>query len=90
MSRVTALAVNTAGTGITATYNPATGVLTLSGNDSVANYQQVLRSLSFSSSSDDPTRGITTRTGRTLTIAVTDATRMAPVPQRPAPRAMSR
>lgn len=66
------LAVNTAGTGITATYNPATGVLTLSGNDSVANYQQVLRSLSFSSSSDDPTAN-TTRTGRTLTIALTDA-----------------
>lgn len=66
------LAVNTAGTGITATYNPATGVLTLSGNDSVANYQQVLRSLSFSSTSDDPTAN-TTRTGRTLTIAVTDA-----------------
>ncbi len=66
------LAVITAGTGITATYNPATGVLTLSGTDTVANYQQVLRSLSFSSTSDDPTAN-TTRTGRTLTIAVTDA-----------------
>lgn len=66
------LAVATTGTAITASYNPATGVLTLSGADSAANYQQVLRSLTFASNSDDPTAN-TTRPARVLTIAVTDA-----------------
>jgi VCBS repeat-containing protein len=66
------LSVVTAGTGITASYNAGTGVLTLSGSDTSANYQQVLRSLSFSSTSDDPTLN-TTRATRSLTIAVTDA-----------------
>jgi len=66
------LSVATAGTGITASYNAGTGVLTLSGSDTTANYQQVLRSLSFSSTSDDPTLN-TTRATRSLTIAVTDA-----------------
>jgi hypothetical protein len=63
------LAVTTVG-GISASFSG--GVLTLSGVDSVANYQQVLRSLVYSSSSDDPTVD-TTRPGRSLTLSVTDA-----------------
>ena len=49
------LAVNTAGTGITANYSGGTGVLTLSGSDTLAHYQQVLDSLTFVSTSDNPT-----------------------------------
>ncbi|MSP75358.1 MAG: hypothetical protein EXR12_04405 [Rhodospirillaceae bacterium] len=49
------LAVDTAGTGIAASYNAATGVLTLTGSDTKANYQQVLNSVAFSSTSSDPT-----------------------------------
>ena len=37
----------TAGTGITSTYDPSSGKLTLSGIASLANYQQVLRSVSY-------------------------------------------
>jgi predicted outer membrane repeat protein len=50
-----ALAANTAGTSIAASYNPATGVLTLSGTDSVANYQQVLRTVTYANSAPIPT-----------------------------------
>ncbi|MDA1053413.1 MAG: Ig-like domain-containing protein [Planctomycetota bacterium] len=46
------LAANTTGTGITATYSA--GVLTLSGVDSVANYQQVLRTISYENTSQNP------------------------------------
>src|SRR5262249_43618797 len=49
------LAVSTTGTSITASYNSTTEVLTLSGSDTLAHYQQVLDSLLFSSSSDNPT-----------------------------------
>ncbi|MBK7421933.1 MAG: tandem-95 repeat protein [Propionivibrio sp.] len=66
------LAVVTAGTSIVANYNALTGVLTLTGTDSTAHYQQVLRSLTFSSTSDDPTIN-TTRPSRNLTYSVTDA-----------------
>jgi Ca2+-binding RTX toxin-like protein len=41
--------------GITGSYNASTHVLTLSGSSSVANYQAALRSVSFSSNSDNPT-----------------------------------
>ena len=40
--------------GITGSYDPQTGVLTLSGVASVADYQAVLRSVTYSNSSDDP------------------------------------
>ncbi len=40
--------------GITGSWNAATHVLTLSGASSLANYQAALRSITFSSSSDDP------------------------------------
>ena len=58
------LAADTTGTAITATYNAGTGVLTLTGPDTLANYQTVLRSVTFESTSDDPTNGgdDTTRT----------------------------
>src|SRR5262249_51546017 len=49
------LAVATAGTSITANYNSTTEVLTLSGSDTLAHYQQVLDSLTFSSTSANPT-----------------------------------
>ncbi|WP_344961742.1 DUF4347 domain-containing protein, partial [Oceanisphaera sediminis] len=64
------LAATTSGTSISASYNSATGVLTLTGTDSVANYQAVLRSVTFASSSDDPTA---TSATRTLQWQVTDA-----------------
>jgi len=48
------LAATTAGTSISASYNSATGVLTLSGSDTVAHYQQVLRTVTYNNSSQDP------------------------------------
>src|SRR5205814_2128087 len=40
--------------GITGSYTAATGVLTLSGSSSVANYQAALRSVTYFNSSDNP------------------------------------
>ncbi|HEX8075312.1 MAG TPA: Ig-like domain-containing protein, partial [Thermoleophilaceae bacterium] len=39
---------------ITGSYNSGTGVLTLSGTDTVANYQAALRSVTYANSSDNP------------------------------------
>ena len=64
------LAATTTGTSVTASYNSSSGVLSLSGTDTLANYQTVLQSVSYSSSSEDPTA---TATSRTITFAVTDA-----------------
>jgi hypothetical protein len=52
-----ALAAVTNGTVITAVYNASTETLTLSGSDTVSNYQQVLRTVAFSSTNSDPTQG---------------------------------
>ena len=41
--------------GISGSYDSSTGVLTLTGSASVANYQAALRSITFSSPSDNPT-----------------------------------
>jgi hypothetical protein len=60
----------TTGTNITATFN-GTDTLTLSGPDTIANYQQVLQSVTFASTSDDPTFG-GTDTSRTVTWTVSD------------------
>gem|GEM_PF-6588976 len=60
----------TGGDGITGNFDPATGVLTLSGTASLAAYQAALRSVTFRSTSDDPTAIATTRT---VTFQVTDA-----------------
>src|SRR5262249_12473459 len=49
------LSANVAGTSIAASYNAATGVLTLTGNDTLAHYTQVLDSITYSSTSANPT-----------------------------------
>jgi YD repeat-containing protein len=61
------LAASTAGTNITAYYQANTGVLTLSGVDSVGNYQKVLRTLQYNDVAVNPTPA-----SRTLTIVVND------------------
>ena len=48
------LAANTAGTSITANYDSGTGILTLQGADTVANYQQVLRTVTYNNTSQNP------------------------------------
>lgn len=63
------LSVNTGATGITAAYTPATGVLALTGSASLADYQQVLRSLSYDNTSENPDT-----TDRTVTVVVNDGT----------------
>jgi large repetitive protein len=65
-----ALAAVTTGTNITASYNNGTGVLTLSGTDTLARYQQVMRSVTYLSTSETPTQTANTRT---VTWQVTDA-----------------
>ncbi|MEJ1970315.1 MAG: DUF4347 domain-containing protein [Rhizomicrobium sp.] len=57
---------------ISGVYNTSTHVLTLSGSDTLADYQQVLRSISFqNTSNNDPTAG-GTDTSRTVTFTVND------------------
>jgi len=53
--------------GITGSYVAGTGVLTLSGNSSVANYETALRSVTYSNSSDNPTTA-----ARTVSYVVND------------------
>ncbi|AVH62289.1 MULTISPECIES: beta strand repeat-containing protein [unclassified Nostoc] len=55
--------------GITGSYNSNTGVLTLTGSSSVANYQTALRSITYTNSSDDPNT-----TPRTISFIVNDGT----------------
>jgi len=54
--------------GITGSYNSGTGVLTLTGPSSVANFQTALRTVKYQNSSDDPTAS------RTITFTVDDGT----------------
>ncbi len=63
------LAANTAGTAITASYNAATGVLDLTGTDTVANYQRVLRTVTYNN-----TRIVPDTTARTITFRVSAGT----------------
>jgi VCBS repeat-containing protein len=65
------LSVSTAGTGITASYNAATGTLTLTGVDTKENYEDVLQSLTFANTGDDPNNN-NTQTSRELTYTVND------------------
>ncbi|MCP4668401.1 MAG: hypothetical protein GY849_18815, partial [Deltaproteobacteria bacterium] len=59
-----------AGTSISLTaYDSGTGVLLLSGSDTVANYQQVLRTVRYENTSQDPTE-----TARTVTFVADDGT----------------
>ncbi len=61
------------GTNITvASYDASTGTLTLSGTDTLANYQAALRLVQFSSSHQDPA-GNSLSGSRTITWSVTDA-----------------
>jgi uncharacterized delta-60 repeat protein len=53
--------------GITRTYNAGTGVLTLSGTSTVANYQTALRAVTYRNTSDDPTANM-----RTIRFVATD------------------
>ncbi len=55
--------------GITGNFNAGTGVLTLTGASSVANYQAALRSITYANSSDSPST-----TARSLSIVVNDGT----------------
>ena len=64
------LAVNVAGTSITASYNAATETLMLSGSDTLAHYQQVLDSVTFSSGSNPTNSGANPT--RTLTWTLND------------------
>src|SRR5439155_246858 len=67
------LAATAAGTSITANYNAASGVLTLTGNDTLAHYQQVLDSVTYVSTSDNPTN-FGTDTSRTISWVINDGT----------------
>jgi hypothetical protein len=49
------LAATTAGTNIAASYDSTTETLTLTGNDTLTDYSQVLDSVTFNSTSDNPT-----------------------------------
>lgn len=61
------LAANTGGTAISANYTAATGILALSGSDTVANYQTVLRSITYRNNSTAPTE-----TARTINFVAND------------------
>lgn len=57
---------------ISGTYNSGTGVLTLTGTATKAEYQAALRTVTYSNASEDPTVN-GTKPSRTITWAVTDA-----------------
>ena len=76
------LAATTAGTGITASYNAASGVLTLTGNDTLAHYQQVLDSVTYFSTSDNPTN-FGTDTSRTISWRLSTTARSTTARPRP-------
>jgi hypothetical protein len=65
------LSASTVGTAITATYNPTTETLTLTGVDTLPDYRQVLDSLVFSSTSNNPTN-FGSNTTRTVTWSAND------------------
>ena len=67
------LAATTTGTSITASYNASTGVLSLTGSDTLAHYQQVLDSVSYSSSNQNPTNSGADKS-RTVSWVVNDGT----------------
>ena len=65
------LATNTTGTNITASYDSATETLMLTGSDVLAHYQQVLDSVTFTSTNSNPTHYGSNPT-RTVTWVVND------------------
>jgi hypothetical protein len=68
------LAADTTGTRITASYNSATGVLSLTGPDSPANYQRVLRMATYRNTSATPNT-----TPRQIRFVLNDGTLDSPV-----------
>lgn len=68
------LETTTAGTNITASYNSTTGILSLTGNDTVANYQQVLRTITYNNTAASPNP-----TNRIITFVVSDGTYTSPL-----------
>jgi hypothetical protein len=58
--------------GISGSYNSGTGVLSLTGNSSVANYQTALRSITFTNTSENPSTAT-----RTVSFQVTDSSAAA-------------
>ncbi len=64
---VESLSADTTGTAITALYTPATGVLALTGPDTVANFQQVLRTVEYDNTSINPDT-----TARSITVVADD------------------
>src|SRR5204863_526370 len=67
------LAATTTGTSIIASYSASTGVLSLSGSDTLAHYQQVLDSVSYSSTSQNPSN-FGADPSRTVSWVVNDGT----------------
>ncbi len=63
------LSASTGGTSISASYNSTTGVLSLTGVDTVANYQQVLRSVTYDNMLQDPNT-----TARVIAFVASDGT----------------
>ena len=63
------LSAVTGGTSISASYDSGTGVLTLTGVDTVANYQQVLRTITYDNTLQDPDA-----TARMITFVAFDGT----------------
>ncbi len=61
------LAVNTTGTGISASYDSVAGILTLNGVDSLAHYQQVLATLTYDNANGGPGAP-----SRTMTVIAND------------------
>jgi hypothetical protein len=72
------LGANTSGTAISANY--LNGVLTLSGADTLANYEAVLKTITFASSSENPTNG-GANPSRTIQYMVTDLGTAGSAPQ---------
>ncbi|MGM3309110.1 DUF4347 domain-containing protein [Anabaena sp. WFMT] len=63
--------------GITGSYNSTTGILTLTGTSTVANYQTALRSVRYRNSSDNPNT-----TTRTIQFSVNDGAATSNLPSR--------
>ena len=57
---------------ITGSFNTSTGILTLTGRDTVANYQAALRSVTYSNSNQNPNTSV-----RTVTFIVSDETNVS-------------
>ena len=69
------LAVDTSGTLLLAGYNPSTGVLSLTGTESAAVYEQVLRTIVYDNTSQDPNE----TPARTVEFLVTSGAQSSPV-----------